>query len=97
MPTARTPPWKKPNPKGQKTQPLTEAQKAAARQRAEENGRRYPNLVDNMWAAKLPVEALLTVAPRPRLPTPFPPWRDDARLYRQRNVGRCAALVQSIT
>jgi len=27
---------------------------AAARQRAEENGRRYPNLVDNMWAAKLP-------------------------------------------
>ncbi|MBN5049717.1 hypothetical protein JY456_05090 [Stenotrophomonas maltophilia] len=54
MSTARTPPWKKPNPKGQKTQPLTEAQKAAARQRAEENGRRYPNLVDNMWAAKLP-------------------------------------------
>ncbi|OUL16666.1 hypothetical protein B0X78_03990 [bacterium AM6] len=51
---ARTPPWKKPNPKGQKTQPLTESQKAAARQRAEENGRRYPNLVDNMWAAKLP-------------------------------------------
>ena len=52
MATARTPPWKKPNPKGR--QPLTEAQKAAARQRAEENGRRYPNLVDNMWAAKLP-------------------------------------------
>ncbi|HYQ23718.1 hypothetical protein [Stenotrophomonas sp.] len=54
MATVRTPPWKKPNPKGQKTQPLSDAQKAAARQRAEENGRRYPNLVDNMWAAKLP-------------------------------------------
>ncbi|TDV25503.1 hypothetical protein [Stenotrophomonas sp. CC22-02] len=50
----KTPPWKKPNPKGQTSQPLSDAQKAAARQRAEENGRRYPNLVDNMWAAKLP-------------------------------------------
>ncbi|EKT4093479.1 MULTISPECIES: hypothetical protein [Stenotrophomonas] len=43
-----------PNPKGQKSQPLSPAQKDAARQRAEENGRPYPNLVDNMWAAKLP-------------------------------------------
>ncbi|MGS7836397.1 hypothetical protein ACVMVB_02390 [Stenotrophomonas maltophilia] len=50
----KMPPWKKPNPKGQTSQPLSPAQKAAARQRAEENGRRYPNLVDNMWAAKLP-------------------------------------------
>jgi hypothetical protein len=31
---------------------LTPAQKAAARRRAAEAGRRYPNLVDNMWAAK---------------------------------------------
>ncbi|MBK0025037.1 MULTISPECIES: hypothetical protein [Stenotrophomonas] len=54
MASPRTPPWKKPNPKGQKKQPLSQAQKDAARQRAEENGRRYPNLVDNMWAAKLP-------------------------------------------
>ncbi|WP_164284002.1 hypothetical protein [Stenotrophomonas maltophilia] len=53
MRQTRTPPWKKPNPKGQTSQPLSDAQKAAARQRAEENGRRYPNLVDNMWAAKL--------------------------------------------
>ncbi|WP_447780755.1 hypothetical protein [Stenotrophomonas riyadhensis] len=50
----KTPPWKKPNPKGQTAQPLSAAQKEAARQRAEENGRRYPNLVDNMWATKLP-------------------------------------------
>ncbi|MBH1556633.1 hypothetical protein I5U56_14855 [Stenotrophomonas maltophilia] len=50
----KTPPWKKPNPKGQTSQPLSAAQKEAAWQRAEENGRRYPNLMDNMWAAKLP-------------------------------------------
>lgn len=49
-----TPPWEKPNPKGKKGQPLSPSQKAAARQRAEENGRAYPNLVDNMWAKKLP-------------------------------------------
>ncbi|WP_313347935.1 hypothetical protein [Stenotrophomonas sp.] len=49
------PPWKKPNPKKTgKGQPLSQLQKDAARQRAEENGRAYPNLVDNMWAAKLP-------------------------------------------
>jgi len=52
MQKTRTPPWKKPNPKGQKSQPLTAAQKTAAKDRAEENGRPYPNLVDNMWAAK---------------------------------------------
>ncbi|MET4574003.1 hypothetical protein ABIA68_002881 [Stenotrophomonas rhizophila] len=49
-----TPPWDKPNPKAKKGQPLSASQKAAARQRAEENGRAYPNLVDNMWAKKLP-------------------------------------------
>ena len=55
MPQSQKPPWKKPSPNGKKkSQPLSEAQKSAARQRAEENGRRYPNLVDNMWAAKLP-------------------------------------------
>ena len=37
----KTPPWKKANPKGQTSQPLSTAQKEAARQRAEENGRRY--------------------------------------------------------
>jgi hypothetical protein len=34
--------------------PLSEKQKAAARKRAEEADRRYPNLVDNMWAARRP-------------------------------------------
>ncbi|WP_185753380.1 hypothetical protein [Stenotrophomonas rhizophila] len=54
MRQTRTPPWKKPNPNGGASRPLSPAQKEAARQRAEENGRAYPNLVDNMWAAKLP-------------------------------------------
>jgi len=52
MRKSTTPPWKKPNPKGQTSTPLTAAQKEAAKQRAEENGRPYPNLVDNMWATK---------------------------------------------
>ncbi|MBD7924468.1 hypothetical protein [Xanthomonas bonasiae] len=54
MPTSKTPPWKKLKPRGQRSQPLSPAQKAAARQRAEENGRPYPNLIDNMWAVRLP-------------------------------------------
>lgn len=54
MPTSKTPPWKKPKPRGQRSQPLSPAQKAAAQQRAEENGRPYPNLIDNMWAVRLP-------------------------------------------
>jgi len=53
MASKRTPPWKKPDP-AQRSQPLTAKQKAAARRRAEDAGRRYPNLVDNMWAAKQP-------------------------------------------
>jgi hypothetical protein len=54
MPASRTPPWKKPKPRGQRAQPLSPSQKAAARQRAEEHGRRYPNLIDNMWASRQP-------------------------------------------
>jgi len=49
-------PWKRPNPR-QKTKtsrPLTEEQKKAARERARQAGRPYPNLVDNMWAARQP-------------------------------------------
>jgi hypothetical protein len=45
------PPWKRKRPPG-KRQPLTTVQIAAARERAAQAGRRYPNLVDNMWAAK---------------------------------------------
>jgi hypothetical protein len=46
------PPWKRKSPTRGKSAPLSETQKAAARKRAEEAGRRYPNLVDNMWAAR---------------------------------------------
>ncbi len=46
------PPWKRKSPTRGKSPPLSELQKAAARQRAAEAGRRYPNLVDNMWAAR---------------------------------------------
>jgi hypothetical protein len=53
--TTRKPPWQQPNPrKGKPPRPLSDAQKAAAKQRAEAAGRRYPNLVDNLWAARLP-------------------------------------------
>jgi hypothetical protein len=48
----KPPPWKRPSPKSGASQKLTDAQKAAARKRAKQAGRRYPNLVDNMWAAK---------------------------------------------
>ncbi|WP_169729322.1 hypothetical protein [Solimonas soli] len=51
MPRNSTPPWRKPSP-GRKSTPLSERQRAAARARAEAAGRRYPNLVDNMWAAR---------------------------------------------
>ena len=46
------PVWKKPAPKTAHHAKLTEAQKEEARARAAKAGRRYPNLVDNMWAAK---------------------------------------------
>ncbi|WP_345295407.1 hypothetical protein [Luteimonas vadosa] len=45
------PPWNR-KPPADKSRPLSPRQLAAARQRAEEAGRRYPNLVDNMWAAR---------------------------------------------
>lgn len=51
--TDRKPPWKKPPPPGA-SNPLTPAQKRAAKARAEAAGRRYPNLVDNMWVARQP-------------------------------------------
>lgn len=45
------PPWKRKPPPG-KSRPLSEQQIEAARMRAAQAGRRYPNLVDNMWAAR---------------------------------------------
>lgn len=50
------PPWKRPAPPAARRSDtaLTPAQKEAARRRAEAAGRRYPNLVDNMWAKAQP-------------------------------------------
>ena len=45
------PPWAKKGPKGKKKK-LTARQKAKAKARAKKGGRPYPNLVDNMNAAK---------------------------------------------
>lgn len=46
-----TPPWKKKNPK-KKSSKLSDAARVAARARALLSGRPYPNLIDNMWAAR---------------------------------------------
>lgn len=45
------PPWMKKRPKGKKKK-LTAKQKAKAKAKAKKAGRPYPNLVDNMNAAK---------------------------------------------
>ena len=46
-------PWKKPRPKSAgATKHLTAAQKTKAKAAAKKAGRPYPNLVDNMNAAK---------------------------------------------
>ena len=45
--------WEKPRPKGLgKSKKLTPAQKASAKAAAKKAGRPYPNLVDNMRAAR---------------------------------------------
>ena len=44
-------PWDRPDPK-KKSTPLTDSQKAKAKAAAAKAGRPYPNLVDNMNAAK---------------------------------------------
>lgn len=45
--------WDRPKAgKKGRAKPLTETQRQAARARAEAAGRRYPNLVDNVWAAR---------------------------------------------
>lgn len=47
------PVWEKPRPKGLgKSKPLTPAKKASAKAAAKAAGRPYPNLVDNMRAAR---------------------------------------------
>lgn len=48
-----TPPWDKPDPKPKSKQhTLTKSEKEEAKKSAEEHGRPYPNLVDNMKVAK---------------------------------------------
>jgi hypothetical protein len=49
----KKPVWEKPRPKGLgKSNPLTPEQKAGAKAAARKAGRPYPNLVDNMRAAR---------------------------------------------
>lgn len=48
---AAKPIWEKKNPK-KRSKSLTAGQKAAAKARAKKAGRRYPNMVDNAWAAR---------------------------------------------
>lgn len=49
---ASKPVWEKKRPKSLgKSTKLTPTQRSAAKARAAKTGRRYPNLVDNMWAA----------------------------------------------
>lgn len=45
------PPWRRKRPAGA-PRALSPAQRQAARERAAQAGRRYPNLVDNLWAAR---------------------------------------------
>lgn len=47
---AKKPFWEK-APPAKKPTKLSDLQKAAAKRRAKEAGRPYPNLVDNAWAA----------------------------------------------
>ena len=48
---SKLPPWKRASSSG-KSRPMSAMQVDAARERAAQAGRRYPNLVDNMWAAR---------------------------------------------
>ena len=46
-------PWERANPKPKAARSkLSAAARDAARARARKAGRRYPNLIDNMWAAQ---------------------------------------------
>lgn len=56
MPTHRTPPWEKPRRPDAARVKLTPDSIAWARANARRHGRRYPNLVDNMAAARRQLE-----------------------------------------
>lgn len=48
----KLPPWKRKKSGAKPKTKLSAHQVEAARERAKQAKRRYPNLVDNMWAAK---------------------------------------------
>jgi hypothetical protein len=53
MPSKEKPVWDKKRPKSLgESKPLSDAKKATAKSMAEKAGRPYPNLVDNMRAAR---------------------------------------------
>jgi hypothetical protein len=52
MKKSKKPIWEKPKQKGKKSTKLTPEQIQEAKERALKAGRKYPNLVDNMWVAK---------------------------------------------
>jgi hypothetical protein len=49
---AKKPVWKTKNPK-KKSKKLSPLQKARAKARAKRAGRKYPNLIDNMWTMRI--------------------------------------------
>ncbi len=52
MESNRKAPWKRKNPKPSKERVALRPEfKAKAKMRAEAAGRKYPNLIDNMWAS----------------------------------------------
>ena len=63
MPTNRSTPWSQPNPKTTERAKLNPASIAWAKARAKKAGRRYPNLIDNMAAARRQREAAEGNAP----------------------------------
>ena len=68
MDIGKLPPWKRRKKSAKPACKLAPAQVRAARERAAAAGRRYPNLVDNMWAARQPAEDS-----RPARDPPFDP------------------------
>lgn len=73
MTTKQTPPWKRARPPGPRTK-LSEHDKERARRRAARAGRRYPNLIDNMWAAQT-AKAGTEASATPRVPRAKPTKR----------------------
>jgi len=60
MAAAKRKPWNNANPKAKsgRSVKLTSSEKTAAHKAAKEGGRRYPNLADNMRAAKRKKKAM---------------------------------------